>query len=102
MYHVFFSVDDANFARISEKTSSFFQVIGCIIGFSVAAKGIESVNWNETKNIFISWVAAPLLTGAVGFFIFLFIQRFILLSNNPFHRGYYTFSFILFFSKFLL
>ncbi|KAL7536572.1 hypothetical protein ACHAXR_007245 [Thalassiosira sp. AJA248-18] len=76
--------------------STTHTVIGCIIGFTIAAKGIDSVNWGETKNIFISWVAAPLLTGAMGFCIFFFIRHFILLSANPFHRGYYTFSFILF------
>ncbi|KAL7548302.1 hypothetical protein ACHAWF_011585 [Thalassiosira exigua] len=71
-------------------------VIGCIIGFSLSAKGFASVNWNETKNIFISWAAAPLLTGTIGFCIFLFIRHCILLSEDPFHRGYYTFPIILF------
>lgn len=79
--------------------ASFYQIIGCIIGFTVAAKGFDSVKWDETKNIFISWVAAPLLTGLVAFCIFFFIQRAILLSPNPFHRGYYTFPFILFASE---
>lgn len=54
------------------------------------------MNWNETKNIFISWVASPLLTGLVAFIIFALIRFFILLSANPFSRGYYTFSVILF------
>ena len=78
-----------------------WQVIGCICGFSIAAKGFNSINWDTTKNIFISWAAAPLLTGSIAFLIFLFIQRFILLSAHPFERGYYTFSFILFISKLL-
>lgn len=71
-------------------------MIGCIIGFSIAAKGFESVNWNETKNIFISWIASPLITGLVAFILFALIRFFILLSDNPFSRGYYTFSVILF------
>lgn len=68
--------------------STTHTVIGCIIGFTVSAKGFESVNWNETKNIFISWVASPLLTGVVAFIIFAVIRSFILLSANPFTRGY--------------
>ncbi|KAL3791390.1 hypothetical protein ACHAWO_005014 [Cyclotella atomus] len=76
--------------------STTHTIIGCIIGFSIAAKGFDSVNWNETKNIFISWVTSPLITGFVAFVIFAMIRYFILLSNNPFSRGYYTFSLILF------
>ena len=71
-------------------------MVGCIIGFSIAAKGFDSINWDETKNIFISWVAAPLVTGAFAFCIFYAIRSFILKSANPFQRGYYTFPFILF------
>lgn len=54
------------------------------------------MNWSETKNIFISWVASPVLTGVVAFIIFAIIRFLILLSSNPFSRGYYTFSVILF------
>lgn len=54
------------------------------------------MNWNETKNIFISWVASPLITGLVAFVIFALIRSLILRSENPFTRGYYTFSVILF------
>lgn len=76
--------------------STTHTVIGCIIGFASAANGIQSVNWDETKNIFISWVAAPILTGIVAFCIYGFIRHFILMSKNPFERGYYSFSFVLF------
>lgn len=76
--------------------STTHTVIGCIIGFSTAAKGFGSVDWNETKNIFISWVVSPLITGALGFFMFAFARKFILLSQNPFRRGYYFFPVILF------
>lgn len=71
-------------------------MIGCIIGFSTAAKGFDSVNWDETKNIFISWVVSPLLTGILGFAVFAFARKFILLSPDPFKRGYYFFPLILF------
>ena len=76
--------------------STTHTIIGCIIGFTAASKGFDSVNWKETKNIFISWVAAPLVTGAFAFCIFAFIRYFVLTAADPFTRGYYTFSFILF------
>src|SRR6056300_1107157 len=77
---------------IGMPVSTTHTVIGCIIGFASAANGLQSVNWNETKNIFISWVAAPLLTGIAAFCIYGFIRHFILMSANPFERGYYSFS----------
>jgi sodium-dependent phosphate transporter len=70
--------------------------VGSIIGFSVAAKGIGSINWDETKNIFISWFVSPVVTGVLGCVIFLLIKQFILMTRDPFNRGYYSFSLILF------
>lgn len=67
-----------------------------LVHLQSAANGIHSVNWDETKNIFISWVASPILTGIIAYIIYGFIRHFILMSENPFRRGYYTFSFVLF------
>lgn len=72
------------------------QVVGTIIGFSCAAEGFGSINWAETKNIIISWFVSPLATGLVGFIIFFLVKHTILLSKDPFNRGYYSFSVILF------
>jgi hypothetical protein len=72
------------------------QVVGAIIGFSCAAEGFDSINWKETIKIIISWFASPLVTGVVGFIIFFLIKHLILLSANPFNRGYYSFPVILF------
>ncbi|KAL7477997.1 hypothetical protein ACHAW6_003785 [Cyclotella cf. meneghiniana] len=76
--------------------STTHTVVGCIIGFSMAAEGVDSINWKETKNIIISWFVSPLATGFIGFIIFFTIKHTILLSANPFNRGYYSFSIILF------
>eukprot|EP00804_Cyclotella_cryptica_P013544 CCRYP_021091-RA/>CCRYP_021091-RA protein AED:0.10 eAED:0.10 QI:0/0/0/1/0.83/0.85/7/0/555 len=76
--------------------STTHTVVGAIIGFSCAAEGFGSINWSETKNIIISWFASPLVTGAIGFIIFFIIKHLILLSADPFKRGYYSFSVILF------
>jgi phosphate/sulfate permease len=71
-------------------------VVGAIIGFSCAAQGFDSINWKETKNIIISWFVSPLVTGVIGFVIFFLVKHIILLSADPFKRGYYSFSVILF------
>jgi sodium-dependent phosphate transporter len=76
--------------------STTHTVVGAIVGFSCAAEGFESINWPEFINIIISWFVSPLVTGVVGFIIFYIIKRTILLSSDPFTRGYYSFSIILF------
>eukprot|EP00804_Cyclotella_cryptica_P027363 CCRYP_021162-RB/>CCRYP_021162-RB protein AED:0.30 eAED:0.30 QI:452/0.66/0.71/1/0.66/0.71/7/482/506 len=76
--------------------STTHTVVGSIIGFSCAAEGFQSINWSETVKIIISWFASPLVTGVIGFIIFFLIKHIILLAENPFNRGYYTFSVILF------
>ncbi|KAL3803080.1 hypothetical protein ACHAWO_010646 [Cyclotella atomus] len=76
--------------------STTHTVVGAIVGFSCAAKGFQSINWPEFRNIIISWFASPLVTGVVGFIIFYTIKHTILLSSDPFTRGYYSFSIILF------
>ncbi|KAL7514597.1 hypothetical protein ACHAXN_011924 [Cyclotella atomus] len=76
--------------------STTHTVVGAIVGFSAAAEGFESINWPEFKNIIISWFVSPLVTGIFGFIIFFIIKHAILLSSDPFNRGYYSFSIILF------
>eukprot|EP00804_Cyclotella_cryptica_P027365 CCRYP_021162-RC/>CCRYP_021162-RC protein AED:0.29 eAED:0.29 QI:452/1/1/1/1/0.8/5/1106/344 len=76
--------------------STTHTVVGSIIGFSCAAEGFQSINWKETVKIIISWFASPLVTGVIGFIIFFLIKHVILLAENPFNRGYYSFSVILF------
>lgn len=55
--------------------------------FSIAAKGFESVIWSTVALIFVSWAAAPTITGIFGAFFFWFIRRFVLRSSNPFKRA---------------
>ena len=43
--------------------SAAHTIVGSIVGFSLAAKGFSSINWIEVNKIFISWVAAPAITG---------------------------------------
>jgi len=67
--------------------STTHTIIGSIVGFSIAAKGFESVIWKTVALIFVSWVAAPLITGIAGATFFWFIRRFVLRSVNPYERS---------------
>ena len=75
--------------------STTHDIVGCIMGFSIAAKGFESINWNQAKQIFVSWVSSPLLSGAVGAAFFAALKYAVLKSNNPYKRAYWTFPIVL-------
>ena len=75
--------------------STTHDIVGCIMGFSIAAKGFESINWDKATQIFISWVSSPLLSGAVAFIFFAAVKYAVLKSDNPYKRAYWTFPIVL-------
>lgn len=76
--------------------STTHTIVGCIIGFSIAANGFPSVDWKATGKIFISWIASPLIAGFLSFIFFGLLRYFVLNHENAFNRGYYAFSVVLF------
>lgn len=66
--------------------STTHTIIASIVGFSLAAKGFESVIWKTVGLIFVSWIAAPAITGVFSAIFFWFIRRFVLRSDSPYKR----------------
>ncbi len=84
----------ANYLALPVSTTH--TIVGSIVGFSLAAKGFSSINWMEVGKIFISWVAAPLITGLAAALFFWVTRRFILLSEAPYERAVTLYPFIIF------
>jgi len=76
--------------------STTHTIIAAIVGFSLAAKGWDSIMWGSCSKIFISWVAAPAVTGIIGFLFFYLIRTFVLKSASPFDRSAMTYSLTIF------
>jgi Phosphate/sulphate permeases len=76
--------------------STTHTVVASIVGFTIAAHGTESVNWPELKKIFISWIAAPVVTGAFSFAMFIIVKQIVLKSQNPFGRALIAFPIVVF------
>lgn len=75
--------------------STTHTIVGCIMGFSIAAKGFSSINGDVATKIFISWIASPGVSGIVSFLMFSAIRIFIMQTDNPYTRAYYSFPLIL-------
>ena len=84
----------ANYLALPVSTTH--TIVGSIVGFSLAAKGFSSINWMEVGKIFISWVAAPVITGSAAALFFWVTRRFILLSEAPYTRAIKLYPFIIF------
>jgi solute carrier family 20 (sodium-dependent phosphate transporter) len=75
--------------------STTHTIVGCIMGFTIAAKGFESVNWEVVWKIIASWAISPVSSGVIGFIFFLTVERLVLMSAHPFERTYIFFPIIL-------
>mmetsp|Transcript_4503 Transcript_4503/g.9980 ORF Transcript_4503/g.9980 Transcript_4503/m.9980 type:complete len:554 (+) Transcript_4503:264-1925(+) len=84
----------ANYLALPVSTTH--TIVGSIVGFSLAAKGFSSINWMQVGKVFISWVAAPLITGFFAAIFFWLTRYFILLSAEPYKRSIKLYPFIIF------
>jgi len=75
--------------------STTHDIVGSIMGFSIAAKGFGSIQWDIATKIFISWIISPVLSGAVSAVIFGSIKYGVLRSENPYKRAYWTFPIVI-------
>ena len=75
--------------------STTHDIVGSIMGFSIAAKGFESVQWPVAIKIFLSWIVSPLFAGSVAASFFAAVKYAVLKSENPFRRAYWTFPIVL-------
>jgi sodium-dependent phosphate transporter len=58
--------------------SGTHSIVGAIIGFSIVAKGFQSVKWMSILKIVASWFISPALSGSVSVLIFISIKFLIL------------------------
>jgi solute carrier family 20 (sodium-dependent phosphate transporter) len=81
---------------LSLPVSTTHTIVGSITGFSIAAKGFDSIEWDVFQKIIISWLASPLVSGAIAFAFFASLRIFVLRSEHAFTRSINTFPLVLF------
>jgi PiT family inorganic phosphate transporter len=67
--------------------STTHSIIGALVGFAIAAIGLEAVQWGKIGQIVASWVISPLLGGGIAFALMISIQRLIFNSTQPFQSA---------------
>ncbi len=64
--------------------STTHSIVGAIVGFALAAIGLEAVDWGKISQIVASWVVSPVLGGIISFALMISIRQLILNTDNPF------------------
>lgn len=67
--------------------STTHSIVGATIGFALVAQGIDIIKWTKVYNIFISWVASPLLSGLMSVIIYSSLDHLVLRRKEPLHSG---------------
>ncbi len=64
--------------------STTHSIVGAVVGFAIAAIGLEAVHWDKIGQIVASWIVSPLLGGMIAFGLMMSIRKLILNTPNPF------------------
>lgn len=67
----------------SMPVSTTHSIVGAIIGFGVAALGLQGVEWGGVTQIVMSWLVSPLVGGVVAYTLFNVIKTSILDRKDP-------------------
>jgi phosphate/sulfate permease len=100
MFGMFISLFSANVwlfvaTYFGMPVSTTHDVVGCILGFALAAKGFSAINWETVAMIFASWFVSPVASGTVAAIFFGCVKQFVMRAEKPYERAYYTFPIVL-------
>ncbi len=64
--------------------STTHSIVGAIVGFGAVGIGVEAVDWDQIVKIIMSWIASPVLAGALAIIIFKSLQTLVIDTQHPF------------------
>jgi PiT family inorganic phosphate transporter len=67
--------------------STTHSIIGAIVGFAIAAIGMDAVNWAKIGKVAASWVVSPVVAGVISLLLMVSIRKLILNAENPFKKA---------------
>ncbi|KAI6197354.1 Phosphate transporter [Aphelenchoides besseyi] len=77
--------------------SSSHSIVGSTVGFSLALKGFEGINWSMVYRIASSWVISPALSGIISALLYILVDLLVLRRENPVKNGLICLPFFYFF-----
>ncbi|MBU1701477.1 MAG: inorganic phosphate transporter [Candidatus Eisenbacteria bacterium] len=68
-------------SHLGQPVSTTHSIVGSIFGFGLITGG--AVKWATMGSIVASWIISPLVSGLIGFFLFMFVRKMIFSSRRP-------------------
>ncbi len=82
--------------------STTHSIVGAIVGFAIAAIGVEAVEWGKVGYIVMSWVVSPILAGTISLALFATVRHLILDTDDPFRNAKRYVPFYIFLVGFII
>ncbi|MCD6422664.1 MAG: inorganic phosphate transporter [Elusimicrobia bacterium] len=84
--------------------STTHSIVGALVGAGLVCGGHSIVSWGKVFEIVVSWLTSPFLSGFVAFFLFRFINKFFISTEEKIkiHRTKKYFPFFIFFTFFIV
>lgn len=82
--------------------STTHSIVGALVGFGVVGIGVDAVSWDKVFTIIISWIASPLLAGALAIVIFKSLQFLIIDTRDPLTNAKKYLPFYVFLMSFII
>merc|ERR1712096_179759 len=76
--------------------SSAHSIIGGIVGFSIVAKGIDSVVWSLLAYISVFWIVSPALTSCISIAFFVPLRKYLLRREDAWEHTLRTWPIFVF------
>ncbi len=70
-------------SRFGWPVSTTHSIVGAVVGFAAMGMGLDAVHWGQVAQIVMSWVASPIVAGALSLMLFFSIQRLVLGRDDP-------------------
>ncbi len=82
--------------------STTHSIVGAIVGFGTVGVGVDAVAWYKVVKIVMSWVASPVLAGALAVIIFKSLQLLVIDTKDPLTNAKKYLPFYVFFVGFVV
>ncbi len=89
-------------SRFGWPVSTTHTIVGAIVGFAAVGIGVDAVHWGKVGTIVMSWIISPALAGAVSYWLFRSVQKFILNRDNPFESAKQVVPYYVFLTGFII
>lgn len=76
--------------------STTHDIIACIIGFSLAARGWDSVDWKTVRKLMMSWIISPVFSGTISFILYTPLKKFVMEHEHSFERAVFVYPVVVF------